>query len=99
MSALRRALPPVVIGLAGLVAWELVVRVNAIPYYILPGPLLVLQTLISDWRTLYPSLLVTLAITGAALLVATVAGVLISILFAQSKLIELGLFVGSGDRH
>ncbi|PYN84487.1 MAG: ABC transporter ATP-binding protein [Candidatus Rokuibacteriota bacterium] len=37
VSALRRALPPVVIGLAGLVAWELVVRVNAIPYYILPG--------------------------------------------------------------
>ena len=90
--ALRRVLPPVVIGGAGLVLWELIVRLNGIPYYILPGPLLVLRTLVTDWGTLYPSLLVTLAITGAALLVATVAGVLISILFTQSKLIELGLF-------
>jgi len=83
--AMRRVLPPVVIGVAGLVAWELIVRLNQIPYYILPGPILV-------WGTLYPSLLVTLAITGAALLVATVAGVLISILFTQSKLVELSLF-------
>src|SRR5262249_51542677 len=85
--AVGRAVPPVVIGLAGLVAWELVVRLNQIPYYILPGPLLVGKTLVRDWGTLYPSLLVTLAITGAALLVATVAGVLISILFTQSKLV------------
>ena len=90
--AMRRVLPPVVIGVAGLVAWELVVRLNQIPYYILPGPMLVLRTLVQDWGTLYPSLLVTLAITGAALLVATVAGVLISILFTQSKLVELSLF-------
>ncbi|MGH7333001.1 MAG: ABC transporter permease [Candidatus Rokuibacteriota bacterium] len=90
--AVRRALPPVAIGVAGLAVWELVIRLNQIPYYILPGPLLVIQTLVRDWGTLYPSLLVTLAITGAALLVATVAGVLISILFTQSKLIELSLF-------
>jgi NitT/TauT family transport system permease protein len=88
----RRVLPPVVIGGAGLVAWELVVRLNQIPYYILPGPLLVLSTLVKDWGTLYPSLLVTLAITGAALVVATVAGVLIAIVFTQSKLVELSLF-------
>jgi NitT/TauT family transport system permease protein len=91
-QVVRRVLPPVIIGGAGLVLWELIVRVNAIPYYILPGPLLVLRTLVRDWGTLYPSLLVTLAITGAALLVAVVAGVLISILFTQSKLVELSLF-------
>jgi NitT/TauT family transport system permease protein len=65
---------------------------NGIPYYILPSPLLVFQTLVRDWGTLYPSLLVTLAITGAALLVATVAGVLIAILFAQSRWVEMSLF-------
>ena len=90
--ALRRLVPPLVIGVAGLAVWELIVRLEDIPYYILPGPLLVLRTLVRDWGTLYPSLLVTLAITGAALLVATVAGVLISIVFTQSKLVELGLF-------
>jgi NitT/TauT family transport system permease protein len=88
----RRVLPPVVIGLAALVGWELLVRLNGIPYYILPSPLLVLHTLVRDWETLFPSLLVTLAITGAALLVATVAGVLIAILFAQSRWVELSLF-------
>jgi NitT/TauT family transport system permease protein len=91
-GALRRIAPPVVIGLAGLALWELVVRLNAIPYYILPSPFLVLKTLVRDWGTLFPSLLVTLAITGAALLVATVAGVLIAILFAQSRWVELSLF-------
>ena len=87
-----RALPPIVIGGATLAVWELVVRLNQVPSYILPGPLLILTTLVRDWGTLYPSLLVTLAITGAALLVATVAGVAIAILFTQSKLIELSLF-------
>ena len=51
-----------------------------------------LQTLVRDWGTLYPSLLVTLAITGAALFVATVAGVLIAILFAQSRWVEMSFF-------
>jgi NitT/TauT family transport system permease protein len=74
------------------VAWELVVRLNAIPYYILPSPWLVLQTLVRDWHTLFPSLLVTLAITGAALLVATIAGVLIAILFTQSRWVEMSFF-------
>ena len=78
--------------MAGLLLWELVVRAKGIPYYILPSPLLVLQTLVRDWGTLYPSLLVTLAITGAALLVATVAGVLIAILFAQSRWVEMSFF-------
>ena len=53
---------------------------------------LVLQTLVRDWATLYPSLLVTLAITGAALLIATVAGVIIAILFVQSRWVERSFF-------
>jgi NitT/TauT family transport system permease protein len=91
-GAARRAFPPVAIGVAGLVAWELFVRLKQIPVYILPGPLLVMETLVKDWATLYPSLLVTLAITGSALSVATVAGVLIAILFTQSRWIERSLF-------
>ena len=85
-------LPPLVVGLAGLLLWELVVRAKGIPVYILPGPLLVLRTVVTDWGTLYPSLLVTLAITGAALLMATVAGVLIAILFVQSRWVEMSFF-------
>lgn len=85
-------LPPAVVGLAVLGAWEAVVRLNHLPPYILPGPLLIFATLLKDWPTLYPSLLVTLAVTGAALAVATVAGAGIAILFAQSKAIERSFF-------
>ena len=47
------------------------VRGFAIPPYILPGPLLVAETLVDDWGTLFPSLLVTLRITLEALAAAT----------------------------
>jgi NitT/TauT family transport system permease protein len=91
-SIVGLVVPPAGVGMAGLLAWEVIVRLYQIPYYILPGPLLVVRTLVQDWGTLYPSLLVTLAIAGAALLVATVAGVMIAILFTQSRWIELSLF-------
>ncbi len=88
----ERVLPPAAIGLVALFAWEAVVRLKAIPPYILPGPLLIGATLLKDWHTLYPSLLVTLAVTGAALLVATVAGTAIAILFAQWHWVERSFF-------
>ncbi|MGN6462346.1 MAG: ABC transporter permease [Pseudolabrys sp.] len=89
---LTRVVPPVLFGLFVLLLWEVVVRVNQIPFYILPGPVLVGETLIKDWGSLYPSLLVTVSITLSALIAATVAGVALSVLFAQSKWIENCLF-------
>jgi NitT/TauT family transport system permease protein len=85
-------LPPAAIGVVVLVAWEALVRLKGIPPYILPGPLLIVWTLGKDWPTLFPSLLVTLAVTGAALSVATVAGAAIAILFAQSRWVERSFF-------
>ena len=87
-----RVLPPLLVGVGALAAWELLVRTKEIPPYILPGPLLIIRTLVTDWHTLFPSLVVTVTITAAALTAATVAGVLIAILFAQSKWIELSFF-------
>ena len=89
---LARVLAPVVVGLITLAAWDLVVRVNGIPPYILPGPALVLQSLVDDWGTLWPSLLVTLEITIFALAIATFGGLLLAVLFTQSKWIELSFF-------
>lgn len=87
-----RILPPLLFGLLVLLLWEVAVRVNNIPFYILPGPTLVGQTLVKDWGSLYPSLLVTVAITLSALTAATIAGVALAVLFAQSKWIENCLF-------
>ncbi|HEX6112437.1 MAG TPA: ABC transporter permease [Geminicoccaceae bacterium] len=89
---IARVVAPLALGLAALAAWEAVVRVNDIPHYILPGPLLVLQSLIADWGTLWPSLLITLQITFMALAVATLGGVGLAILFTTSKWIELSFF-------
>jgi len=83
---------PLVIGAVMLGLWELIVRYAGIPPYILPGPWLILRTLISDWGTLSTSLWITLEITGLALLAAVVVGGLLSILFTQSKWLELSLF-------
>ena len=83
---------PLVIGLVMLAGWELVVRLREIPAYILPGPILVAQTLVSDWETLSGSLLVTLRITFAALIAAVVVGVALAIVFTQSKWLEKSLF-------
>lgn len=83
---------PAVIGLVLLGGWEYAVRVNEIPPYVLPNPILIGQTLVKDWAPLYASLLITMRITVLALAIAIVCGVALAVLFAQSKLLELSLF-------
>ena len=90
MSA--RIVAPVLMGIFMLALWEGLVRAMAIPPYILPGPILVAKTLVSDWGTLWPALVVTLTITLQALLAAVLVGVLLALLFSLSRWIELSLF-------
>jgi NitT/TauT family transport system permease protein len=54
--------------------------------------LLIARTLWTDWGTLSGSLWITLQITGMALTVAVVLGVMLSILFSLSKWVELSFF-------
>jgi NitT/TauT family transport system permease protein len=89
--ALRIALPIVVLAL-GLSLWEAVVRIENIPPYVLPGPGLILKTLIADWSLLFQSLLVTLATTFEGFLLAAVGGVGLAVLFNQSRLLEYSLY-------
>ena len=91
-EAWMRILAPTLIGLLALGGWEAVVRINEIPHYLLPGPLEVGRTLIREWQSLSVSLLITLQITFAALFVAAGLGLLLSVLFAQSRIIEMSLF-------
>jgi NitT/TauT family transport system permease protein len=85
-------LAPILVGIAVLIIWGVFVRVMQLPPYILPSPLLVLQTLIIDWNELFASLLITLQITVIAFIAAAISGLLIAILFTQSKWIERSLF-------
>ena len=75
-----------------LLGWEFIVWYEEIPPYVLPGPSLILKTLVKDWGTLYGSLLVTLRITFEALGLAVVGGVALAVLFAQSRIVERAFF-------
>ena len=57
-----RILLPVLVEAVGVAIWELLVRINNIPPYVLPSPLAVLRTLVSDWSVLSRSLVTTLLV-------------------------------------
>ena len=83
---------PVVIGVIALGLWEAIVRWQGIPAYVLPGPIAIIGTLIADWGTLSAALVTTLTIALAALAGAVAAGVALSVLFTQSRWLEMSLF-------
>ena len=83
---------PIIVGVLALVGWEAVVRIAHLPPYLLPGPLLVFKTLVQEGSQLFPSLVITLQITFVAFAAATVSGLLVAVLFTQSKWIERSFF-------
>jgi NitT/TauT family transport system permease protein len=89
---LVRILLPVIVLAAGIALWELVVRVNNIQPYVLPGPSAVFETLVSDWPVLSESLGVTLLTTLEGFIAAAIGGVALALLFNQSKWLEYSLF-------
>jgi NitT/TauT family transport system permease protein len=91
-ARLVRILLPIVVLAAGLAVWQLVVRLNDIPPYVLPGPGAVFKTLIADWPVLSQSLATTLLTTLEGFVAAAVGGVALALLFNQSKWLEYSLF-------
>jgi NitT/TauT family transport system permease protein len=89
---LVRILLPIVVLAAGIAAWGLVVWLNDIPPYVLPGPGAVFKTLIADWPVLSQSLATTLLTTLEGFVAAAVGGVVLALLFNQSKWLEYSLF-------
>jgi NitT/TauT family transport system permease protein len=82
---------PVVVLSAGLVAWQLLVEIETIPPYVLPGPVLVARTLIADWDVLSGSLLTTLLTTLEGFIAAVIGGIALALVFNQSKWLEHAL--------
>jgi NitT/TauT family transport system permease protein len=89
--ALRIGLPVLVLA-AGVLIWDLIVRVFAIPPFVLPAPGLVLMTLVSDGGLLWHSLLVTLLTTFEGFVLAAVGGIGLAVLFNQSRLVEYSFY-------
>jgi len=92
ISQLLRIAAPLAVGTFFLALWEVVVRAENIPLYILPGPLAIAGSLWTDGPSLLASLLVTLRVTLAALAAAAILGGAIAVLFSLSRILELSLF-------
>jgi len=91
-ARLARYAAPLVIGVAVLALWQALVVAYDVPKYIVPSPLAVAQTLVTDWGLLGRSLAVTLRMTLIAFAVAVVLGTLIAFVFVQSRWLEASLF-------
>ncbi len=89
--ALRFLLPAIVLALA-VALWAGIVKIDNIPPYVLPGPGLVLQTLVVDGPLLMSSLWVTLLTALEGFVLAAAGGIVLAILFNQSRLIEYSLY-------
>ncbi|WP_306027866.1 ABC transporter permease [Stappia sp. MMSF_3263] len=92
IDRVARWLLPVLVMLGTVGLWQWYVDAYNVPHYILPGPDRVVDALVKDWSTLWPALLITLQITLGALIIATVGGVGLAVLFAQSKWVEMSFF-------
>lgn len=91
LAALRQALAPLIVFALALAAWEALVALKHIPAYVLPAPSAIAAKLVEDRALLFSSLLVTLGVTLKALALATVSGVALALLLAQSKWLERAL--------
>jgi NitT/TauT family transport system permease protein len=87
-----KVLYPAIVAIVLLTLWQGLVTGFKLPPYLVPSPILMFQTLLTDWQTLGGSLLFTLKITLFSFAVAVIVGVLVSFLFVQSRLIETALF-------
>jgi NitT/TauT family transport system permease protein len=87
-----RVVVPIIVGIVFVAAWEGLVRYLAVPRFVLPPPSMIVTALVDDFFPLVASAWVTLKVTLSAFIVALVLGVVIAILFAQSRLFEMSLF-------
>ena len=85
-------LPPLIVGVGVLAAWETWCRVMGIPSYLFPAPSLIATTFVSDAPALMNALWVTMKVTLIALGLSIAIGSTIAFLFVQSPIIERSLF-------
>jgi NitT/TauT family transport system permease protein len=83
-----RRLQSFALGMGSLALWELLVRLLAVPSYILPGPLAIAGAFLEDPSGLLAALAATLAVTFSALLTAVIIGLLLALLVSMSPFLR-----------
>ena len=89
---LARIGAPILAPVAVRAVWQWLTTAYDVPAYLVPSPTLVASTLVADRELLLRSLAVTLGIALVALALATLIGVIIALLFVQSRWIEMSFF-------
>ncbi|KAB2748355.1 ABC transporter permease [Brucella anthropi] len=88
---LRIVMPTLAIIIA-LGIWEGLVRYYQVPHYLIPAPSLVAETLIKDGPSLTASMWFTVKLTLISLACAIIGGVMLGMIFALSRPIEMAFF-------
>jgi NitT/TauT family transport system permease protein len=83
---------PLALGVAVLGLWEFLVRHYGVPTFVLPAPSAIWPAFTNDFASLMESLWTTLAVTWIAFALALSVGLLLAIVFSQSRTIETALF-------
>jgi len=91
-SALTEVLPPLVVGVIIVAAWEVGCHIFAVPTYLFPAPSAIAQAIAADTPGLMRALWSTLEVALIALGLATTIGSALAFLFVQNRLIERSFF-------
>ena len=86
-ASVGRWLPPVLFGIAVLLAWQLVVVVAQVPAFLLPAPTAIATQIGAQLPTLVSTTLVTGANSLVGLVVGFLLGVALALLAARSRLV------------
>ncbi|WP_243079262.1 ABC transporter permease [Pantoea sp. MQR6] len=83
---------PLLMAVAILLLWQWLVTALQVPVFLVPSPLVVAQSLMQNFPSLFMSLLYTMKITVISFAVAIVTGSVIAFLLVQNRFIETALF-------
>jgi NitT/TauT family transport system permease protein len=92
MRRIRAYLIPLALGIAVLAAWEFLVRRYQVPVFLLPAPSAIGPAFTGNFASLMRSLWVTLEVTWIAFALALAGGLVLAMLFSQSRTVEMALF-------
>jgi NitT/TauT family transport system permease protein len=92
VSELPKYIVPVALGALVLGLWQFLVRHYDVPVFVLPAPSDIANAFVTDFDSLMSALWTTFRIVVIAFALAVVSGVLLAVLFSQSRIIEYALY-------
>ena len=89
---IKNILPPILVFVFFVAAWEVIVSLLEIPHYIVPKPTDIYNATIENWVNLSSALMTTIIESMIGFLFSVILGIGIALLMASSKIIERSLY-------